>query len=185
MVYKILLVGQPGVGKTQILQKFGSGEFTTTYLPTVGVDLQTYYLSRLSTDVNFIEIGGTSINDFFNFPPVIEGVDLVIFVCENFTIQTSQLFSYLKIKIQEKNVRKVSFLIVRNKVDQNTFTCEELENITQYSLIHQLTFLPISSKDEGCVDCLESFIFHIMEKNGLKNDSTYSCLETVHEDGLF
>ncbi|WP_371801727.1 ADP-ribosylation factor-like protein [Candidatus Lokiarchaeum ossiferum] len=185
MVYKILLIGEPGVGKTQILQKFGSGEFTTSYLPTIGVDLQTYYLSRLSTDVNFIEIGGTSINDFFNFPPVIEGVDLVIFVCDHFTIQSSQLFSYLKMKIQEKNLRRVSFLIIRNKIDLVPFTCDELENLTQYSLIHQLTFLPITSKDEGCIDCLESFIFQIMEKSGLKTENTYSCLETIHEDALF
>ena len=38
--YKIILVGDPGVGKTSIMTKFVSNEFQNTYLSTIGVEFK-------------------------------------------------------------------------------------------------------------------------------------------------
>jgi len=35
---KVLLIGESGVGKTSILQRFARNHFSTKYLPTIGID---------------------------------------------------------------------------------------------------------------------------------------------------
>lgn len=36
-IYKIIVVGDPSVGKTSLLTKFSTDKFETQYIPTVGV----------------------------------------------------------------------------------------------------------------------------------------------------
>jgi len=36
VIYKIIVVGDPQVGKTSILDKYSSKKFKTQYIPTVG-----------------------------------------------------------------------------------------------------------------------------------------------------
>ena len=36
-IYKVIVVGDPSVGKTSLLTKFAADKFKTQYIPTVGV----------------------------------------------------------------------------------------------------------------------------------------------------
>jgi len=38
-LYKVVVVGDPGVGKTELITKFATNQFEETYLPTVGVSI--------------------------------------------------------------------------------------------------------------------------------------------------
>ena len=38
-IYKVIVIGDPDVGKTELLSKFGTNEFEEKYLPTVGVSI--------------------------------------------------------------------------------------------------------------------------------------------------
>ncbi len=38
-IYKIIVIGDPTVGKTSLLTRFASKQFKTQYLPTVGVNI--------------------------------------------------------------------------------------------------------------------------------------------------
>ena len=38
-IYKLIVIGDPAVGKTSLLTKFSSNKFETEYLPTVGVNI--------------------------------------------------------------------------------------------------------------------------------------------------
>ena len=39
MVFKIIVVGDPSVGKTSLLTKFSTKKFKNQYIPTVGVNI--------------------------------------------------------------------------------------------------------------------------------------------------
>ena len=38
-IYKIIVIGDPAVGKTSLLDNFSSKKFKTQYIPTVGVNI--------------------------------------------------------------------------------------------------------------------------------------------------
>lgn len=38
-IYKVVIIGDPSVGKTSLLTKFSTKKFETKYLPTVGVNI--------------------------------------------------------------------------------------------------------------------------------------------------
>ncbi|MFX1450537.1 MAG: Rab family GTPase [Promethearchaeota archaeon] len=40
ILYKIIILGDPGVGKTSLLNKFSEGKFESEYIPTLGVDIK-------------------------------------------------------------------------------------------------------------------------------------------------
>ncbi|NVM04337.1 MAG: GTP-binding protein [Candidatus Helarchaeota archaeon] len=51
ILYKIIIVGDPGVGKTSLLNKFSDGEFASEYIPTLGVDIKKHTYN-CDTDIN-------------------------------------------------------------------------------------------------------------------------------------
>jgi small GTP-binding protein len=38
-IYKVIVIGDPSVGKTSLLTKFATNKFKEVYLPTVGVNI--------------------------------------------------------------------------------------------------------------------------------------------------
>jgi len=38
-IYKVIVIGDPAVGKTSLLSKFATNQFEEKYLPTVGVQI--------------------------------------------------------------------------------------------------------------------------------------------------
>ncbi len=48
---KVLLIGESGVGKTSLLQRFARNHFATKYLPTIGIDYM----------VSFCEVEGVRV----------------------------------------------------------------------------------------------------------------------------
>ena len=38
-IYKVIVIGDPSVGKTSLLTKFSTKKFNTQYIPTVGVNI--------------------------------------------------------------------------------------------------------------------------------------------------
>ncbi len=51
IAYKIVVIGNPGVGKTSLLNKFSKGEFDSQYIPTLGVDVKKHSYN-LNSDIN-------------------------------------------------------------------------------------------------------------------------------------
>lgn len=45
LLFKLLLIGDSGVGKTCILFRFSDNHFTTTFISTIGMNL-TFYLHQ-------------------------------------------------------------------------------------------------------------------------------------------
>ena len=50
-IYKIIVIGDPAVGKTSLLTKFATHKFKAQYIPTVGVNIVKEQL-KLNVDSN-------------------------------------------------------------------------------------------------------------------------------------
>ena len=61
-IYKVIVIGDPAVGKTSLLTKFATNQFEERYLPTVGVNIvkERVSLERNQADIHlmFWDIAG-------------------------------------------------------------------------------------------------------------------------------
>lgn len=141
--FKIILVGNPMVGKTSLrLQYMGIG-FQTTYMPTLGADIsiknyQNYRLQiwDLAGQVNFRNI----IMNYFNNG---HGIVFVFDVTRPETLQTvSDWFD----QFIEVNQKMVPAIIVGNKIDlrdpqiEAEYRAQVLEYITNVSNKYNMEF---------------------------------------------
>jgi small GTP-binding protein len=53
MLLKVIIIGDSGVGKSNILMKFSDSEFKTSYTPTIGVDFKIKSLSMQGKRIKF------------------------------------------------------------------------------------------------------------------------------------
>ena len=60
--YKLILIGENGIGKTQIMRKFNNEEYQDNYFPTYGVDFRMVKINKdkgeLSSEIQIIDIAG-------------------------------------------------------------------------------------------------------------------------------
>ena len=51
--FKIIVIGDPAVGKTSLVQKFTTGNYTSDYKNTIGAE---YFIKNLKIDKKTIEL---------------------------------------------------------------------------------------------------------------------------------
>jgi len=92
-VYKVIVVGDPAVGKTSLLTQFATNQFEKMYLPTVGVSIlkETFELKDKNAIVNLIfwDIAGQP-QFYMLHRPYFNGADGILLV---FDITRSSTFS--------------------------------------------------------------------------------------------
>lgn len=98
-IYKIIVIGDPGVGKTSLLLKFASDKFNKEYLPTVGVQIVKEQLEindTLGNDIivnlMFWDVAGQP-QFYMLHRPYFNGADGMILV---FDVTRSSTFSNIK-----------------------------------------------------------------------------------------
>jgi len=92
-IYKVIVLGDPAVGKTELLTKFATNEFEEKYLPTIGVSIlkEPIELKDYNTIVNlmFWDIAGQP-QFYMLHRPYFNGADAMLLV---FDITRSSTFS--------------------------------------------------------------------------------------------
>ena len=96
-IYKIIVIGDPATGKTELIAKFATNQFEEKYLPTVGVSLlkESIELKAYNATVNlmFWDIAGQS-RFYMLHRPYFNGADGMLLV---FDITRSSTFSNIDI----------------------------------------------------------------------------------------
>ena len=119
-IYKIIVIGDPAVGKTSLLAKYATNKFEEKYLPTVGVSIlkEPVELKEYNAKVNlmFWDIAGQP-QFYMLHRPYFNGADGILLV---FDITRSSTFSNVNnwysaaVKYGLSGVPKI---LVGNKVD--------------------------------------------------------------------
>jgi small GTP-binding protein len=92
-IYKVIVIGDPAVGKTSLLTKFAKNQFEEKYLPTVGVNIvkEPIELKEINATINlmFWDVAGQP-QFYMLHRPYFNGADGMILV---FDITRSSTFS--------------------------------------------------------------------------------------------
>ncbi len=122
-VYKILILGDPAVGKTSLLNNFFKKKFTKQYLPTIGVNILKYILQfgtkekeKVEINLMFWDIAGQP-QFYMVHKPYYQGANGIILV---FDITRSSTFSNVNNWFNEAvkfGLSSVPRILVGNKID--------------------------------------------------------------------
>ncbi|MFX0025192.1 MAG: Rab family GTPase [Candidatus Hermodarchaeota archaeon] len=91
-IYKVIVIGDPAVGKTSLLTKFATNQFEEKYLPTVGVNILKEIINleeQVVVNLMFWDVAGQP-QFYMLHRPYFNGADAMILV---FDITRSSTFS--------------------------------------------------------------------------------------------
>ena len=120
-IYKIIVVGDGGVGKTSLIKKFTEGSFEQEYIKTIGAQFSKYESERNGDKIKllFWDIAGQE--DFqFLLPSFYQNAKAAIIV---YSLEENELGknSFVHIKNWYENILnycgKIPLLVFANKVD--------------------------------------------------------------------
>jgi small GTP-binding protein len=121
-IYKIIIVGDPAVGKTSLVTKFATKKFEKKYLPTVGVNIVKHKLQmeiddkELEVNLMIWDIAGQP-QFYMLHKPYFNGADGMLLV---FDVTRSSTFSNIKnwYKTAVKyGLSRIPRILIGNKVD--------------------------------------------------------------------
>jgi len=91
-IYKVIVIGDPAVGKTSLLTKFATNKFEEKYLPTVGVNILKEIINleeQIVVNLMFWDVAGQP-QFYMLHRPYFNGADAMILI---FDITRSSTFS--------------------------------------------------------------------------------------------
>ncbi|HUW89474.1 MAG TPA: Rab family GTPase [Candidatus Nanopelagicaceae bacterium] len=119
-IYKVIVIGDPAVGKTSLLTKFAKNKFEEKYLPTVGINIlkQSIELEENNATINlmFWDVAGQP-QFYMLHRPYFNGADGVILV---FDMTRSSTFSNVNNwwnSCVKYGLSGVPRIIIGNKID--------------------------------------------------------------------
>ena len=176
-LFKIGFVGDAGVGKTQIINKFVGNKFLEDYVSTIGVDFygETVNCENKKIRLQLWDTSGQKKyevvrkNFYRNF-------HLFVLVC---AVDDKNSFDNIQIWVNE--VRSINenakFLLVGNKCDLKKEESVSTKEAIEYAGINNMAFFEVSAKDEINIENMFNFIIQELLKDMEKeknNNLTYN-----------
>ncbi|MFX0071806.1 MAG: Rab family GTPase [Candidatus Hermodarchaeota archaeon] len=118
-IYKVIVIGDPAVGKTSLLNKFASKKFKTQYIPTVGVNIVKEVVeleSGVSVSLMLWDVAGQP-QFYMLHKPYFNGADGMMLV---YDVTRSSTFSNVKnwySTAVKYGLSAIPRLLVGNKID--------------------------------------------------------------------
>ncbi|KAH3756078.1 GTP binding protein [Pelomyxa schiedti] len=151
-IFKIVILGGAGVGKSCLLLRFADGEFTDSYIPTIGVDfkIKTVDICGLTIKMQIWETAGQE--RFRTITPhsyTVPGVIIVFDLTEASSFSAVEQFFQEAIRADPKVI-----LIVGNKRDK---TAARLVSCSQvHDFLHSRTIAEHHDPTKRIVDYIET-----------------------------
>ena len=150
---KTLVVGDSGVGKSCLLQRFSKGEFDEHYYSTIGVDFEIKTLNLGAGKVVKLQIWDTAGQERFRTitAAYYRGAHAVLLVCD---VSNPDSFHNLPRWLKEIRTHagdEVQVFLVANKVDTRSRLVEETE-LRNFADKCQLPYIETSAKRDLNVD---------------------------------
>ena len=161
--FKIILVGDPGVGKTSIMTKFVSNEFQNTYLSTIGVEFKSKEIHINNNTCARLKIWDTCGQEKFRaitrqYFKNSEGVFVVFDLTNKETIKKLDIW----MKDIKDNIDNDYFIfLIGNKSDLKERDLTIAEEAKQFAINKKINYYEVSAKTG-------SGIYNIFEKMASK-----------------
>jgi small GTP-binding protein len=114
--FKVVLVGEEGVGKTSLILRYVNNSFTESYIPTLGVNFMTKDLQTEGIRLIIWDIGGQTAWKS-KLPLYLSGADGAIITFDLTRINTFNAIEDWISKIQTITEQNIPFIVVGNKND--------------------------------------------------------------------
>ena len=168
-LFKIILYGKSGVGKTNILQVFNNEPFQPKHLSTVGLDFR---VKKLEMDdglykLQVIDTAGKKNLKLSNIKEFFESADAIIVVYDITNKSSKKHLKEIKEEINKMklNNKNFTYILVGNKSDDRSNRNVSVEEGTKFSKEFDDHFLEVSAKDNKyIVDLFEMVIRFVNEK---------------------
>lgn len=160
-LFKILVLGDSGVGKSCILQRFVDRTYSEHYISTIGVDFKIRTINVDGKQVK-LQIWDAAGQERFrsittSYYRGAQGILLVYDVADAQSFSNCDL--WLK-EVQRFASEKVSLVLVGNKCDLKTRRVVDQIEAKQYASERDLAFFECSAKADVYID----FVFHELAK---------------------
>lgn len=118
MAFKIIVIGDPSVGKTSLIRRYSDNKFDSSYLPTIGADfnLKIVELPNIEVILTIWDIGGhdrfSAIRSFYY-----QGAQAGILVFDRSRPETMRSIPNWMEDLQKAALEKIPIILMANKSD--------------------------------------------------------------------
>jgi Ras-related protein Rab-6A len=145
--YKLILLGDQGVGKSCILNRFLNDTFIEDYQATIGLDFQSKNVQIENQDIHLLLYDTAGQEKFRSLIPMYtRDANIILLV---YDISNKDTFNHLPDWIRDLtnvNIKEIIFVIVANKIDLNAQRAVTLEEGQKFAEEHDFLFQEISAK---------------------------------------
>jgi len=145
--YKLILLGDQGVGKSCILNRFLNDTFIEDYQATIGLDFQSKNVQIENQNIHLLLYDTAGQEKFRSLIPMYtRDANIILLV---YDISNKDTFNHLPDWIRDLtnvNINEIIFVIVANKIDLNAQRAVTLEEGQKFAEEHDFLFQEISAK---------------------------------------
>ena len=147
---KIVVLGNPGVGKTSIIQRYVHDQFAEKYAATLGFNIYTRYIiiDERQVGLSIWDVGGQEAFKKFAFRYLLEA-DAAIFVTDVTKIDSIESLTVWNEKISEVINRKIPKIVLFNKIDLEYDMNEISDKIAQNEIRKEFNGIVFASAKTG------------------------------------
>ena len=167
-LFKILLIGNSGVGKSSILLKFATSSFSESYIQTIGVDFKTKTIEHEGKNYK-LQVWDTAGQERFKsiMNAYYRGANAVIIVYDVTDKESFEGLNKHYDEASQNSSEKCVKIVVGNKTDIEDFRQVKYEDAKEWADSKNLLFLEASAKVGGNIE--EIFLTVVREILNIKD----------------
>jgi Ras-related protein Rab-1A len=171
-LYKILLIGDSGVGKSCLLNQFVDGGFNESHISTIGIDFKIKTLEKNSKKYK-LQIWDTAGQERFRTitSSYYRGAHGFIIVFDLTSIESWNNISYWLAQIKRNCLNKISILIIGTKNDLINKRTVFPEIINSYVKLNNLNYIETSARNNNNIQKAFLDIIDIIINNNMQNNT--------------